>query len=81
MSADFDSLAKTLSHEIGHSLGASHTEQTSCQGHYLMLRKADPSNPTYMFDFILQIQMKQQLKHICGQHFVKVKKARAFIKQ
>ena len=45
MSANFESLAKTLSHEIGHSLGASHTEQTSCQGHYLMNTKADPSNP------------------------------------
>ena len=45
MSADFDSLAKTLSHEIGHSLGASHTEQTSCQGHYLMSNETDPSNP------------------------------------
>ena len=46
MSANFESLAKTLSHEIGHSLGASHTEQTSCQsGHYLMSTVADPSNP------------------------------------
>ena len=45
MSANFETLAKTLSHEIGHSLGASHTEETSCQGHYLMLKKADPSNP------------------------------------
>ena len=46
MSANFESLAKTLSHEIGHSLGASHTEHTSCQsGHYLMSTVADPSNP------------------------------------
>ena len=43
MSADFDSLAKTLSHEIGHSLGASHTDTTSCQpGHYLMSKEANP---------------------------------------
>ena len=40
--ADFDSLAKTLSHEIGHSLGASHTDTTSCQpGHYLMSKEAN----------------------------------------
>ena len=43
MSANFESLAKTLSHEIGHSLGSSHTDTTSCQpGHYLMSKEANP---------------------------------------